>query len=155
MATKIREWFRQYRSQAGLILLLAATVYASLNLLYARISSYPEPGQIDPVTIHEERIRQIGKILPAVSALGYVTTIENEKLFLNERSFRNVEHLAQYYLTQYTLAPVFVYNSPDYPLVVGNFIDGQADPEWIRKKRLTPLHDFGDGLVLYRKEGRP
>jgi hypothetical protein len=92
--------------------------------------------------------------MPPTPVLGYVTTVENEKLFLDERNLLNVEFLAQYYLTQYTLAPVFVYNSPDYPLVVGNFLDGPADPEWIGKKGLTPLHDFGDGVMLYRREGR-
>jgi len=155
MAAKFIECFQQYRSRAGLILLLAVTVYANLNLLYSQIRTYPEPGQTNPVSIHEERIRQIVKILPAVPALGYVTGIENEKLFLNERRFRGVEHLAQYYLTQYTLAPIFVYNSPDYPLVVGNFINEQVNPEWIQKKGLMPLHDFGDGLILYRKDGGP
>ncbi len=154
MTDKFRAVFQQYRVGAALILLIAVTVYANLNLLLTRFQLYPELKQTDPVTIHERRIEQIKKVMPPTAALGYVTTVENEKLFLNERSLLNVEFLAQYYLTQYTLAPVFVYNSPDYPLVVGNFLDGPADPEWIRKKGLTPLHDFGDGLILYRKEGR-
>ena len=151
---KLRALFQQYRIEAALVLLIAVTVYANLNLLLTRFQLYPELKQTDPVTIHERRIEQIRKVMPATAALGYVTTVENEKLFLQERSLLNVEFLAQYYLTQYTLAPVFVYNSPDYPLVVGNFLDGPADPEWIRKKGLTPLHDFGDGVILYRREGR-
>ena len=150
----LRTLFRLYRTRAGLILLLAVTVYANLNLLFNRVQLYPELKQTDPVTIHEGRIEQIKKILPPTPVLGYVTTIENEKLFLNERSFRDVELLAQYYLTQYTLAPILVYNSPNFPLIIGNFIDGPASPEWIREKGLAPLHDFGDGLILYRKEGR-
>jgi hypothetical protein len=152
---KHRAAFQPYRTWAALILLIAITVYANLNLLFARIQLYPNLPQTDPVSIHEQRIEQIKKVMPPTSVLGYVTTIENEKILLNERSLRNVEFLAQYYLTQYTLAPVFVYNSPEYPFVVGNFLDGPADSEWIRKKGLTPLKDFGDGLILYRKEGRP
>ncbi|PKN60489.1 MAG: hypothetical protein CVU53_02795 [Deltaproteobacteria bacterium HGW-Deltaproteobacteria-11] len=151
---KLRAIFQQYRIRAALILLIAVTVYANLNLLLTRFQLYPELKQTDPVTIHERRIEQIKKVMPPAAPLGYVTTVENEKIFLDERNLRNVEFLAQYCLTQYTLAPVFVYNSPDYPLVVGNFLDGPADPEWIREKRLTPLHDFGDGLILYRKEER-
>jgi hypothetical protein len=152
---KRRAVFQPYRTWAALILLIAITVYANLNLLFSRIQLYPNLPQTDPVSIHEQRIEQIKKVMPPTSVLGYVTTVENEKILLNERSLRNVEFLAQYYLTQYTLAPVFVYNSPEYPFVVGNFLDGPADPEWIRKKGLTPLKDFGDGLILYRKEGRP
>jgi hypothetical protein len=152
---KRRAVFQPYRTWAALILLIAIAVYANLNLLFSRIQLYPNLPQTDPVSIHEQRIEQIKKVMPPTSVLGYVTTIENEKILLNERSLRNVEFLAQYYLTQYTLAPVFVYNSPEYTFVVGNFLDGPADSEWIRKKGLTPLKDFGDGLILYRKEGRP
>lgn len=152
---KRRAVLQPYRTWAALILLVAIAVYANLNLLFSRIQLYPNLPQTDPVSIHEQRIERIKKFMPPTPALGYVTTIENEKILLNERSLRNVEFLAQYYLTQYTLAPVFVYNSPDHPFVVGNFLDGPADPEWIRKKGLTPLRDFGDGLILYRKEGPP
>jgi hypothetical protein len=137
-----------------MVLLIGVAVFANLNLLFSRVQHYPHLPQTDPVSIHERRIEQIRKIMPPTPVLGYVTTVENEKLFLDERNLLNVEFLAQYYLTQYTLAPVFVYNSPDYPLVVGNFLDGPADPEWIGKKGLTPLHDFGDGVMLYRREGR-
>lgn len=154
MKHKFRAVFQRYRIGAALTLLIAVTVYANLSLLHARFQIYPELKQTDPVTIHERRIEQVRKIMPPAAALGYVTTVENEKIFLAERNLKNVEFVAQYYLTQYTLAPVFVYNSLDHPLVVGNFLDGPADPEWIRNKGLTPLHDFGDGLILYRKEGR-
>lgn len=153
MTHKLLDFFKQYRIAAALILLIAVPVYANLNLLFSRIQQYPDLPQADPVSIHEQRIGQIKKILPPAAALGYATTVDNEKIFFDERSFKNVEFVAQYYLTQYTLAPVFVYNTPDYPLVVGNFLDGPADPEWIKEKRLKPLHDFGDGLILYRKEG--
>jgi len=152
---KRRAVFQPYRTWVALILLIAIAVYANLNLLFSRIQLYPDLPQTDPVSIHEQRIEQIKKVMPPTPVLGYVTTVENEKIFPNERNLVNVEFLAQYYLTQYTLAPVFVYNSPGHPYVVGNFLDGPADPEWIRTKGLTPLKDFGDGLILYRKEGRP
>jgi hypothetical protein len=155
MTHKWRAFFQRYRFLAALVLLMTVTVYANLNLLFSRVRLYPDLPQTDPVSIHERRIGQIRNVLPPTAALGYVTTVVNEKIFLDERTFRNVEFVAQYYLTQYTLAPVFVYNSPDYPLVVGNFLDGPADPGWIRERRLTPLHDFGDGLILYRRQERP
>jgi hypothetical protein len=152
---KRRAVFQRYRTWAALILLIGVALYANLNLLFSRIQLYPNLPQTDPVTLHERRIERIKEVMPQTPVLGYVTTVENEKIFLKERNLLNVEFLAQYYLTQYTLAPVFVYNSPEHPFVVGNFLDGPADPEWIRKKGLTPLKDFGDGLILYRKEGRP
>jgi hypothetical protein len=152
---KRRAVFQPYRTWAALILLIVVALYANLNLLFSRIQLYPNLPQTDPVSIHERRIEQIKEVMPQTPVLGYVTNVENEKIFLKERNLLNVEFLAQYYLTQYTLAPVFVYNSPEHPFVVGNFLDGPADSEWIRKKGLTPLKDFGDGLILYRKEGHP
>ena len=66
-----------------------------------------------------------------------------------EKAIQNVEYLAQYALTQYTLAPLIVRNSPELPLVVGNFLDGPPAPGFLEKNGLVPLKDFGDGLILY------
>ena len=143
------------RLKVGLLLLLGLTLAASLNLLYQNGKVYPDFLKTDPVTIHETRINQIKGALPGTAAVGYVTAVDNEKIFYYERSLSNVEFLAQYILTQYTLAPVIVYNSPDYPLVVGNYIDGSPDPGFLKRKALIPVRDFGDGLILYQKEPRP
>ena len=143
------------RLKVGLLLLLGLTLAASLNLLYQNGKAYPDFLKTDPVTIHERRINQIKGVLPGTVAVGYVTAVDNEKIFYYERRLSNVEFLAQYILTQYTLAPVIVYNSPDYPLVVGNYIDGSPDPGFLKRKALIPVRDFGDGLLLYQKEPKP
>ena len=147
--------FASSRRWAGLLLLIVLTAYAVLNLLWQGIRSYPEVPQTDPVTIHEAWIEQLKPSLPPSGAVGYVTTVENDRIFAMEKAIKNVEYLAQYALTQYTLAPVIVRNSPDMPLVVGNFIDGPPAPGFLERHRLVPLKDFGDGLVLYRREGKP
>jgi hypothetical protein len=144
-----------FRRQAGLAILILCTGYAALNLLWQGIRSYPELPETDPVTIHEERIKQLKPFLPASGDLGYVTTVENDRIFAKEKAFQNVEFLAQYALTQYTLAPLIVQNSPDLPLVIGNFLDGPPAPGFLEKHDLAPLRDFGDGLVLYRRERKP
>jgi hypothetical protein len=81
--------------------------------------------------------------------------VENDRIFADEKAFRNVEYLAQYVLTQYTLAPLIVQNSPGLPLVVGNFLDGPPAPGFLEKNGLVPVKDFGDGLILYRKGPTP
>lgn len=144
-----------YRRRAGIILLVVLTGYAVLNLLWQGVRSYPDLPATDSVTIHEARIAQLLPLLPASGAVGYVTTVENDRIFAAEKAFQNVEFLAQYVLTQYTLAPRIVLNSPDLPLVVGNFIDGPPAPGFLEKNGLVPLKDLGDGLVLYRREGKP
>jgi hypothetical protein len=143
------------RKRAAFALLVILTGYAVLNLLWQGIRSCPELPKTDPVTIHEARIAQLLPLLPDSGEVGYVTTVGNDRIFAAERSFTNVEFVAQYVLTQYTLAPRIVRNRPDLPLVVGNFIDGPPAPGFLEKNGLIPLKDFGDGLVLYQREGKP
>lgn len=144
-----------FRQKAGIILMVVLSGYAVLNLLWHGIRSCQNLPETDPVTIHERRIAQLLPLLPASGAVGYVTTVENDRIFAAERSFANVEFLAQYALTQYTLAPRIVRNRPDLPLVIGNFIDGPPSPGFLEKHGLIPLTDLGDGLVLYRREQKP
>lgn len=145
-------FFTKYRAGAGVLLLIGLTGYAALDLLWQSFRLYTALPEKDPVTIHEERIRQLKPALPASGEVGYITTVENDRIFAAEKAFQNVEYLAQYALTQYTLAPLFVRNSPEFPLVVGNFIDGPPAPGFLEKNGLVPLRDFGDGLILYRKD---
>mgnify|MGYP001225597857 CR=1 FL=1 len=144
-----------FRTRAGAILLIVLTGYAVMALLGQSIRLYPDLPEKDPVTIHEERIRQLKGYLPASGEVGYVTTVGNDRIFADEKAFRNVEYLAQYVLTQYTLAPLIVRNSPDFPLVVGNFLDGPPAAGFLEEKGLVPLKDFGDGLILYRRGPKP
>ena len=144
-----------YRNRAAVILLVVLSLFSVLNPLRQGIRSCPDLPETDPVTIHETRIARLLPLLPASGAVGYVTTVENERIFAAEKSFINVEFLAQYVLTQYTLVPRIVRNRPDLPLVVGNFIAGPPAPGFLEQKGLYPLKDFGDGLVLYRREQKP
>lgn len=131
---------------------MVMTGYAVLDLLVRSIGVFLDLPEKDPVTIHEERIGQLRGSLPSRGDIGYVTTLESEKIFAEEKAFLNVEHLAQYVLTQYTLVPRIVRNSPRFPLVVGNFLDGPPPSAIIEKNRLIPVKDFGDGLILYRRD---
>jgi len=146
------DFFRRYRVEMGGGLLIVLTGYAVFSLLLQSMRIYADLPEKDPVTIHEARIAQLKGSLPPSGEVGYVTTVENDRIFAAEKAFRNVEYLAQYALTQYTLAPLIVRNSPEHPLVVGNFLDGPPPPGFPDKNGLVPLKDFGDGLILYRRE---
>lgn len=146
------DFFRKYRVGMGRVLLVVLTGYAVFGLLLQSVRTYADLPARDPVTLHEARIAQLKGSLPPAGEVGYVTTVENDRIFAAEKAFRNVEYLAQYALTQYTLAPLIVRNSPELPLVVGNFIDGPPPPGYLERYGLVPLKDFGDGLILYRRE---
>ena len=147
--------FASYRQRVGLALLVLLTGYAVLNLLWQGLRSCPDIPKTDPVTIHEARIEQLKPLLPASGAVGYVTTVENDRIFAAEKAIQNVEYLAQYALTQYTVAPLIVRNSPDLPLVIGNFLDGPPAPGFVEAHGLIPLRDFGEGLILYQRGTKP
>lgn len=146
--------FKKYRYQVPLLLLVGVALYANLNLLTSRIRSYPDIRQGDAVTVYEARMLQIRDALPKSGDVGYITSVDNEKIFGREKTFEDVEILAHYILTQYTLAPVVIRNSPDYPLVIGNFVEEKPNPDIIKSKHLIPVKDYGDGLILYKKESR-
>jgi len=144
--------FGRYRGRAGYLLLMACALYASVLLLYEKAALFPGLSSEDPVSIHESRIEPLRAYLPDRGAVGYVTALEIEKIFARERALRDVELLGHFILTQYTLAPVFVYPRPDRPLVVGNFIGARPDQALLDHYGLVPLKDFGDGLILCRRK---
>jgi hypothetical protein len=143
------------RTTAGRLFLIGMAGYAILNLLTENLSLYPNLPEKASVTIHEERIAQLKPLLPARGEVGYVTTVENDQIFAAEKAFSNVEYLAQYVLTQYTLAPLIVRNSPDYPLVIGNFLSGPPRAGFPADHGLKPIKDFGEGLILFGRETPP
>ena len=150
--TKMGFLFSRYRGRAGYLLIMACALYASVSFLYEKAALFPGLSSEDPVSVHERRIEPLRAYLPDRGAVGYVTALEIEKVFARERALRDVELLGHFILTQYTLAPVFVYPRPDRPLVVGNFIGTQPDQALLDRYGLVPLRDFGDGLILYRRK---
>jgi len=146
---------RKYGAAAARFLVLGLTAYAVLGLLWRSADVYRTLPDKAAVTIHEERISRLKPFLPARGEVGYATSVENAQIFAYEKTFRNVEFVAQYVLTQYTLAPLIVRNSAALPLVVGNFLDGPPPPGLIERNGLVVWHDFGDGLILYRRQAAP
>jgi hypothetical protein len=57
-------------------------------------------------------------------------------------------------LTEYTLAPAIVTTSVQEPQVIANFHVGNPDPAALQAKHLTPVQDFGRGVVLCRPNPR-
>jgi hypothetical protein len=150
----MKKIFTTYRYRAALFLLIGVAVYASVSLAVKMIRLWPDIRQGDAVSACEKRMLPLRDALPKTGVVGYITTVDNDEIFGREKTFEDVEVLAHYILAEYTLAPIIVRNSPDYPLVIGNFVEGRPDPGVIRSRHLVPIKDYGDGLILYRKEGK-
>jgi hypothetical protein len=77
--------------------------------------------------------------LPARGVVGYVSD--------------DLEAAREYFLTQYTLAPLVVDRAVGHPLVVGNFFDPATAPAVAARQQLRLVHDVGEGVMLFRALG--
>lgn len=150
----MKAMFEKYRVHAGLMLLVLVALYANMGMLNHSVRNFPDRGRMDNVSVYEARMTRAKADLARYREVGYATTVDSDRIFGREKSFDDVEILAQYILAQYSLAPVVIRNSTGLQMVIGNFVDGPPDPEYLKRNGLIPVKDYGDGLVLYTKEGR-
>lgn len=132
------------RHQFAVIALIAVALASSFWLLLDVISGYSNRAQTFGVDSFEDRFRELRKAVPPHSVVGY--TSDNPA---NEDSA-----LAEFYLTQYTLAPTIVTASTNEPLVVVNDHKPQPDLARLQAQHLTVLQNFGNGVLLCRNNTR-
>ena len=88
----------------------------------------------------ESRFEALHKSMPPRSVLGYVSDNPGE----------NTQSLAEFYLTQYALAPAIVKATTDEHFVVGNFHTNSPNAAMLRAKHLVLVQDFGNDVFIYR-----
>jgi hypothetical protein len=146
----------RYRALAGPILLIVLTGYAVLNLLVQSVGTY-QASRSRPRHEHEERIRQPKPFLPASGAVGYVTTVENEAILHLRKELPERGVPGPVRVDAVHPGPLFVRNSPEFPMVVGNFIDGPPPRDWHRgtassgeglRRRSHPVPQRGRAMTL-------
>jgi hypothetical protein len=103
----------------------------------------PEKTRQD-ISNYENRFVNLRQLLPSRGVTGYISDDENE----DDQEFID----SRIYLAQYSLSPVILVRSLDYSLIVGNFLDHTPDFEIYRKQGLIPIKDFGNGIVLFRRD---
>jgi len=134
-------------ARAAIILLIFFALLSNLRLFRQTLNFAPKPLGTDEITLYEKRFAELKKILPYHGVVGYISNKQAEDIRFDAGA-------AEYYLTQYALTPLVVAYSPNYPLVVGNFLQSVIDPEIYTSKDLVPLKDFGNGVLLFRRAGR-
>jgi hypothetical protein len=89
----------------------------------------------------DRRFSELRQSLPGTGVVGYMGE-------------PGPSAIPDYYLAQYALAPLVVDQSTNHPLVIGNFpsspqpaIPGDATSQ------LKLIRDFGNGVMLFAKEG--
>lgn len=94
----------------------------------------------------DARYAEIRKALPAHGRVGYVSDLPLDQ----------EEGDALHLQTLYALAPLIVARDDGSPgLVIANLARPSALPAICRRAGLETVRDFGSGLVLLRRRGRP
>ena len=102
----------------------------------------------DQISGYEKRFTGLRKVLLRKGAVGFLSDVP--ATFLKGDDSR----AGTLYLTQYVLSPVVVYDNAQYPLVVGNFHSSpHPSPELLKSLRLRPIANYGNGVVLFKREG--
>jgi hypothetical protein len=107
----------------------------------------------DEVTLHEKRFASVRELLPSHGIVGYI----------DDNSGQTVARFKEYFLTQYTVAPVVLID-PNFSgtdseilkredvLIISNLHHSVPDHRIFTDRYTTLLKDFGNGLQLYRSE---
>jgi hypothetical protein len=78
------------------------------------------------------------------SVLGYVS----------DNPANNAQSQAEFYLTQYALAPAIVKATTEEHFVVANFHTNSPNAAMLRAKNLVLVQDFGNDVYIYRNTTR-
>jgi hypothetical protein len=124
-------------------LALVLIVLTAAVSVYTMIVSPPPPGP--DVTAHEQRFAGVHRALPRDGTVGYVSDID---------PLSGIGFLQEYYLTQYTLAPVVVDRRPEGALVIGNFSSPTGMRQALAMHALSAKYNFGDGVLLFGPKAR-
>jgi len=126
------------RHQFAVIALLAIALASSFWVLLDVAGDYSKNSASFGVASFENRFNELRKAIPPQTVLGY--TSDNPPDDPSDQ--------AEFYLTQYTLAPAIVTSSIQERLVVANFHNPQPNYAALQAKHLMPLRDYGNGVIL-------
>jgi hypothetical protein len=129
------------RHQFAVLALAAVALGSSFWLLLDLVGAYSRNSGTFGVAAFEDRFSEFRKTIAPHSVYGY----------LSDNPSNDPSNLAEYYLTQYTLAPAIIKPSPDEDLVVMNFHSASPDRAALQARHLVPVQTFGNGVLLCRR----
>jgi len=139
----------------GIVLML---VYAAIScgkifLKQYKMYTYTTRFFGDPISRYEKRFSGLRQVLPRKGAVGYLNDVPAPFIIADGGPNDN-RRFGTLYLTQYVLSPVIVYDTSQYPLVVGNFHSSpHPSAELLKSLRLRPIANYGNGVFLLKQEG--
>lgn len=124
----------------GIAIAVAVSMATSVKMLGEIVKYYSDAPPADGITAFERRFDEVKKALPGHGVVGYVTDVD--------MSDTNAQ--AEFNLTQYTLAPLWVTESSEREWVIGSFHASAPSAQFLTSKNLILVRDFGAGLYLFR-----
>lgn len=139
VSSSMKRW-GQLRVRAGVLLLcVLAVVYAVEICRRTHVLTQAPP---DLVTLHELRLAELRKRLPAHGVVGYVA----DEGVGEDKAWR------RFATTQYVLAPVIVERTTEHELVVGVFDDPSRITAVSTGGNLLLVEEFGGGVALFKNK---
>lgn len=121
---------------------LASSLWFLLDVITAY--SYLRNSYAFGVPNFDARFEALHKSMHPRSVLGYVS----------DNPANNIQSQAEFYLTQYALAPAIVKATTEEHFVVANFHTNSPNAAMLRAKNLVLVQDFGNDVYIYRNTTR-
>jgi hypothetical protein len=148
------------RFWVGLIL---AVVSALLSNFFMFKSALPLKSKLtgtDAITTYEKRFEGLKSLLPSHGVVGYMSGSNPEILDMFDVAYAQIQK--EYRLAQYAVSPIILRPATDdvvqnllFVIIDeygGGFFDSQPPKKIAPPKNFILLKDFGNGLLLYRRE---
>lgn len=144
------------RVRAGIILIIVFALYSNLQMLLGSVQFDLSFVGNDDITQYERRFDEVRKMLPRHGAVGYTGDALN-----NADGSPNAVALRNWYLAQYTVAPVVLSTLPGHRLfLINRNTDVNSDPSPKGGFTIQELGfgnkilDFGNGVKLLSSESQ-
>ncbi|HEX7313132.1 MAG TPA: hypothetical protein VF297_04400 [Pyrinomonadaceae bacterium] len=128
--------------KAGVMLLCVSAVVYAVEICRRTHVLSKEPT--DRITLHETRLAELRKRLPARGVVGYVSD--------DFGGAETPQSWRRFATTQYSLAPLILERTTTHELVVGVFDDPASARAVAAGGDLLPVEEFGEGVVLFKKK---
>lgn len=134
--------------KVGIFIIALLSIFNCFRLFSKTGNEWLNTNSVDQVTKYEIRFEGVKAILPARGVIGYITEASPKEVMADG------DLQAEYYLTQYAVAPVVVDNNPARNIVIGNF-HSSAIPDMRSYGRFGITQNFDNGIILLRNEDIP
>lgn len=115
------------------------------NVVLQQLEDQKQFGGLDEVGQYTVRLKELkADLLKAdIHRVGYFNYKDPDQ---------PIDSSETWVLTQYALAPIVVHASKDHPVVIGDFLSPRAELEGISRTKLTPVRNYGRGVIVFRNQ---